>query len=979
MIRQQHVIRLVGVTVLVAIAAIAIAAGPAAAAVDSTAEYTINADDIANDSVPLTDRTATTTISIDESNDDGVASGDTFLVRLNDEQLGGGHEGAIELTNVTLTPATTYEATSAIEIGNVYNGKNDSVNVTITGDSPADNGTIELELTLNVSNDNNFAGSETAYEGAAILEVGATNQFPASLSEHDTVGTLDITPGVPGHVEFSYDHHIRNGDMAYNDTGIVNASLIDRHGNHNDTVDSGAVNVSLTGPGLASPRTSGPATFTDGKATVTVAHGADITPAVGRLTISGTLENTAFSAAMHDRPLNITIHGITVTHSGNFTADEGHTNLSVTLLDQRENPIPDRDIANPLLEFSLTTGPAGTANISTVGVLQRTTAIRDTTTTGQSTYNFTTRNADTYNVEVEVLPTVLETVQTDTTDTTGNITVSPGTAAALTVEPSDDEVQYHEGADVDVTTKDAHGNPTVPEGQSPRVTVTLEGDAGNHVASATREVTNQTTTFTVRSTGGNITAGIGQFTVTVEDQIDGLNDTDQDRLIILPDGIDLSLSDTTIQAGTFQNHVTGDNASQLSVSLTDETGGDLSGDVVDAISLGLLVDAQTLQDNASGTSAFDATIANTTANGTDQVSVTSLEFTNETGLSQQLAYTSTTAGTYQIEGDLASNDSIDDTTSQLEVQPADIVLEQGDVSIAHPFIGTVSDPDDSVELTAAVRDEFGNNADYHSNDNVTVNITTENGTELFARIIQTDETAIAETDGMVSASLDPDAELATNRSADGLVNANVTNGDSVAGADTVSIEHEVRAVTSQWQFGSIPQLGTLTFGSGVKAVYTYQNSSTGWTIFDGDVSAEDLHNGLLFESNGNARVGYVYNTSADSAGSTTEVEMDEGGFYLLGTNFNISANDSKSIEADLQFKSIDPGSNDTIDDRDFIRVFNPDGTRMAGGDVVTPYDAYWVRLIPEQADEQDEVFPETRGIITSPYNPLARAGLLAGP
>ncbi|GAB7019893.1 hypothetical protein JCM18750_27540 [Halostagnicola bangensis] len=181
----------------------------------------------------------------------------------------------------------------------------------------------------------------------------------------------------------------------------------------------------------------------------------------------------------------------------------------------------------------------------------------------------------------------------------------------------------------------------------------------------------------------------------------------------------------------------------------------------------------------------------------------------------------------------------------------------------------------------------------------------------------------------------------------------------------IELVHEVRSLEDGFTTTSLPQPAVL-YTDGVDSIEQWDTEnesyvSLGANYDDGDLidGADALHRGLSVDADGDARLGYEFET--DGAPTPGEVHL-ENGWHLAGSNFALGEGDgTQDVDDDLG--TID-AAGDGIAIYDDRQRVGPAPSLTIGG-----FDSYWVYVDdPDRAD---------RPVLTPNYDATARADALA--
>ncbi len=973
----NHVLVRVGCLLLVALLAVTIATIPAAANVDTTGTYTLNADNIATNDIPATNRTTTTTITAGTP-DDPANSGDSFHVGLNDDLLGPNHhEGTIEIRSATATATNPDQAVDAtITANHVYTGQTDAVNITITDDNNATTVTITATITITAHPDTDLASSAADYTTDPLLIITDPGTFTTgeTFRKQEPVATLTVTPGAGDALTLHPDTALHDTELTYNQTGTITAQVTDAHGNTVTDYTDGHINLALTTTDIPT-RTTSNHTLTDGTTAITIGPTADLTPAIGTFTLTATHtpdDNPALTPAT--QPLTIRPEHVAITHPTDITADTPSTPLTVELQDAANTPIPNHHIDTYTTNFTLTDGPSETATIATdnttIGPLTNDTPLTHTATTNTNKpdhYTLNTTHKANYSITATVQPASVH----NPAQATHHISVDNGNPAALNVTVTPNQTAYEAGQPTaTVTITDTHGNPLddadIP-GKTPRLTVSLIGNAGHYTDTTTNtDITSATTKYHIRGadTGGDLEAGVGTFTVQVEDEIDGLNDTDSDELTVYPDGVrlDNNRSSNEFDAG---------NQTDLNLTLVDHAGSRIDDAVVDEVDVAFSLSTVNLQD---GVTSHDVAIDG------DEPG-TALGVRNGSSFHP---VGSTTAGEYQLAVDVMPSISDAPTAETEETTVHALAVDDIGIDSSDAFVGTVEHDSSTATATLTLTDEHGNYVDYSHDRWQDIQLTVPLGDQHLATITNTQVAdTVTDADGTVTATFDPETDIEATQTGATMLDATAANNAS--GTTPLDVVHEAFSLAEGFQRVSLPQPARVSVAD-VSHITTWNTTTEtydddGVDLLDGVADGDtELHHGLYVAGESTtARIGFDYTT--DTSVTVGQASF-EAGWNFVGTNFDISntANTPMPFTADLITVDeipADPSATAVVYDGGLTTMLdassNGDNTSHLtprieyrsheGGE----YGTYWVYI-----EDPSTLTSPHRQLVGPQYDPLAR-------
>lgn len=958
---ERHGTTLLAVLV-VAIMGLSVFAMPAAAdTTDDTADFVVNADEISNidDANPVSE---TLNISIDENTADDVAEGDTIRIELN--KAGIDDIDDFRIAGASASGSGDIDQVDAItgQQGPYVGVEDDAVTLNLTSLSNSggtQTGTIEVTLDLNVKSQ--VEGKAASYSGTEVI-AQVTDGGSASLSglNYDAA-TMEIKPGAPDQITLDSQSYENN----YDGTTQVTATVEDAYGNANTSV-SPTPNIEFNLTSSATDLDRGFVQAVDAgdgtgaQAQVDIATDGDIQPAVGdSLQISASNSSVVSDTSTAD----VTIYPdkIKPNFGSDFTTDEKSTTFDFQLDDSGDSPIPNSDIDSIDVDFSLDSPTnAVTLEDTTSSFLQDLSETRTQTITSQknaTNYTFSTTSGGSYTLNVDE--------PTGNVDGSDTVSVNSGSPSKVDLELDKNEATYDEAVTVTASILDDDGN-TVDVGEyygSTDVTITLGSTSNIDERTGTITIDGDdsgSNTLTIQNNTGDIQPALGDFEVSASQDFDSsLTEPNNESLTINPDAVSLTEETSTqVDAGSNNPHAlslngTGDN-NAIPAADVDEVTVDFS-----------------LTDNTD--------VPGASPSISDVNLTSSATFTNEKVEQNELLFNATNAGNYEVEASV--NDAVSDTSSEFDVVP--LAPSNANVNVVRDFVGVVSDDETSVDVELTLTDKYNNYANYDGagNNFANIDVSTADLTPTLTDPSVADVTYLTAENATETVNFDPNGIAPGYGTGTETVTATETGSSTDIGTTSVELVHEAQNVQNQFHLTSLPQAAQVHFNGSVTDVKQYNQSkaevvgesaystlgsaSSGDTLNLDEIDADALHKGIYVETDGTARVGHDFATADDQKVDVGEVELNNTGYYLLGSNFDISAaGGNREIEEELNLRQVDKGEN--INDFSGIVAKNASGVTMADQQSVSAYEGYWVKI------EEDSVLPAYRGVEAPTYDPVSR-------
>ncbi len=210
------------------------------------------------------------------------------------------------------------------------------------------------------------------------------------------------------------------------------------------------------------------------------------------------------------------------------------------------------------------------------------------------------------------------------------------------------------------------------------------------------------------------------------------------------------------------------------------------------------------------------------------------------------------------------------------------------------------------------------------------------------------------TGGTATAELDPSVlDLEPTESA-----AVGLQGYAVENPATVAVVHEVFELDAGYSRWSVPQGAALSV-EGVGAVTAWNATADTYDTVTDPVfeTNRSLHRGLYLASDGDARLGYTFDTGTGDRGV---VDLDQG-WNFVGSNFDISAANNRTVADDLGLVQ---------GDAEGLDIFTANFSReLDGGDTVGAYEPYWVFVGSDDG-------PVVRDVVGADYDRESREEVL---
>lgn len=228
---------------LLTVIALSVFAAPTAAS-EHTADFAVDADEIADDGISQTE-TATLTVE----HDPVIESGSQIEIQLNDETIQTFDEGDFEIDSVSVDDGGTnlpedVTAEAATEKSNVYLGKTDTITVTLESEdnSQLSMGGEDLVLDIQLDIGSGVNNSAADYNGENDILAVHPDGTDFGTAPTGGVGTISIDPGTAQTLALDGPDN-----MSYSDRETVSTTAQDAHGNDVDEYDTGDAEFSLVG------------------------------------------------------------------------------------------------------------------------------------------------------------------------------------------------------------------------------------------------------------------------------------------------------------------------------------------------------------------------------------------------------------------------------------------------------------------------------------------------------------------------------------------------------------------------------------------------------------------------------------------------------------------------------------------------------------------------------------------------------------
>lgn len=967
----------------------AFAAAPVTASdVNTTANSTVelNASDV-DGGTTVEGETFNVTI------DDQINSSDTALVQLSSD------EGDIELNSTSVhnnNQSSNVTVSANVINGDVYSTTDDTIQLTFedTYDASA-NPDVELKIEFSYDVASRVSGEADTYTNTSIL-VGASggdidlgSASAAELSVHPiTPDSLQYADS-PEDIAFDsgsdtvtveavdeFDNTINSSDFAgsiseYYDQDLnLTASLRNSSDGTVDTADQGDTVIALNSSD------NDQATFEINSSATDTENLNDLV--VGdQLAVNVSETGGNYSAGSIEESLVIEPDTILVSTdaSSSVFADDANTGIGVTheLANSSNSVISDDNIDSIDILFKNGTNDGGleTANVSSDEV------VINSSTETDSAYEASINNGTT-NLTLNTTDNSYDALTLNASVKDG--TVANQTAALDILSGEIDELTFAESSgdekelelnvtNVTVQAVDAYGN-TVDDRDLGSTTIKVTQSGSQIDNRSTAEINlnldkdgDRKINLTDSGSGdSNITAAVGTFDYTVEQTAEGEAD---------------DLTDTTVTDVTVYPNVTVEsqppalvNASEegnFTVALNDSTGEALSEDQVDQVDIDTTFQAEARQ------------------NGRDsEPEINDLTLTRSPN--QEVTFSSNIAGKFNVSLDVRDVDDTAVQTSTIEVAAGELNAANSDISFDRDFAGTVQD-DSNTTVTIELRDQYGNYLGYSvnnskfSNDSVALNVAGQDVSSDLLNDANTSGNGTNVEDANSSITYDLDSTTLDNATT-GSVDVKVTDdypSEEVSVTASFELVHEAFDLSEGFQRISLPQPANVS-EEDVNHYTTWNTSSSG---YDGDmldiqaatVSGDtELHSGIYVNGESDAaRIGFNFDTS-DRV--NVGQESLKAGWNFLGTNYDISTQDSVELEEDLltvdEIKNT-PSSSPVVYDGGLSNVLDASDGGNTTSDLTedstyaSGYGTYWVYV-----EDPDSLDSNTRELIAPTYQPSQR-------
>ena len=1013
-------------------------AGPAAASgidAEDTAVFEATADQIdgdlefsdAGDGDAQTFTITTDTGTVNEGDeiainlDEGAINNDDDFVFLDAEAVVSGTQTDINDVSAEIRQDGPFVGTAGDQIMVTVDDVNDGSTEPAAGEDNIDV-TVDLRIGDDVKNevDGAYSGANVGDElsiaqidldDSDIQDDGASS-FGSTIDE-ETAIELAVEPGAPHDITLDVsDQNFNDGDST------ETAEIVDEFDNVatdtelEETAYSGDVTFTLSGEELADRTET--VTASDGTAEVTLTDsngGESIERFVGSdVTLEAQADDPGDDFAGSDNAtdtFDISPDQVDVEFAdASYFAHDGETTVEVSLhSDSPENLIDDSNIDVVDIEFSESQGDSVTLTADDEAeevpafseLISEDAQTHADVETNTVVYTFESTQATTASnlgSAYEIDPTVVNTQASDdgNADTVDVDPAAPSTLEAALAE-DDHDVTAFEGdtAQVDVTIEDDFDNVVDRDGYYGESDIEVALEGVNEDTSTVYTVTSGTdaaTTIDIDATandgntdeigepfvGDNLTVSAEQLNYQNPDN--ALDDSDASLEIdITPNAVVLTeATSDQVNAGEENN---------LDLTLEKDSSDALESGEIDELTVSFAFATEDVPIEGD-----EATLTN--EDNFDEVDgepLTEVELTvTEQVDAETFAFNSTAAGAFEVEAEALD---VTGSTSEFDVVPLEPV--SANVEVTEDFAGIVADEGGDIEVEIELRDTFendaayggdGDNFDQLAGDNFDViladqQFTIDNGfnglsadvTNLIGSAIVIDDLTPADIDESQFETGDTDVVVDVD-------------DDDIIGQGEITLVHEVEETEGQFEFTSMPQTATLELNDSVVDVSQYNASAnnyefveedaSGFTLDSENVGVDTLHKGIVVESDGDARIGFDF-VADDSA--PQEVTLEEDGYHLLGSNFDISADDGeREIKEELAFRSVNAMDDTNLDEINEIVPRDTEGQATIQNETnINAFQGYWVRLSDTDADENSPGVPEIRTVLDPAYDPEDRS------
>jgi len=955
--------------------------------------------------------TANSTVELNASTVDGgtTVEGETFNVTI-DEQINSSDtaliqlssdEGDIELNDSSINTnnqSNNVSVSSTVINGNVYSTTDDTIELTFEDTYDAGtNPNVELKITFSYDVASRVSGEASGYTNTSILtgtsegniDVGGVSA--AELSVHPSTPNSLQFDDSPERIAFDdgsdsvtveavdeFDNRVNSSSFTgsiseYYDQDLnLTASLINSSDGTVDTADQGtstAIKLNSSNNDQATFEINSSATDTENLNDLVVGD---------QLAVNVSETGGNYSAGSIEESLVIEPDTILVSTDATSPvfADDANDGIGVTheLANSSNSVIADGNIDTIDIQFKNVTNDGGLeeANV-TSGEVEF--SEDDTASEYRASINNGTTNL------------TLSTTDNSYDNLTLNASVTSGTVANQTAaldilsgeidqltfaESTGDEKELELNVtNVTVQAVDAYGN-TVDDRDLGSTTIKVTQSGGAEIPDrSTADIQlnldndgdRQINLTDTGSGDSNITAAVGTFDYTVAQTAEGeaadLADATVEDITIYPNVTVGSQPPALVNASEEGN---------FRVALNDSTGEALSEEQVDQVNITTAFQAEALQ------------------NGRETVpSISDVTLTQSP--IKEVPFSSDTAGKFNVSLDVTDVDDTAVQTNTIEVAAGELSSAKSDISFDRNFAGTVQD-DSNTTVTIKLRDQFGNYLGYSvnnskfNNSSVTLNIAEQDVTNDLLNDANTSGNGTNVEDANSSITYDLDSTTLDNATTGSSVDVKVTDdypSEEVSVTTSFELVHEAFDLSSGFQRISLPQPASVS-EENVDHTTTWNTTDASYDqdkidIFSGDVSGDAaLHNGLYVSGSSNdARIGFNFDTSGEV---NVGQESLEAGWNFLGTNYDISTQDSVELEEDLlTVDEIDntPSSSPVVYDGGLSNVLNASDGGNTTADLTedttyaSGYGTYWVYV-----EDPDSLDSATRELIAPRYQPSQR-------